>query len=223
MSAPHWIGRNDPDAFQQSYVEAAHAVADAARDYQWARLLDLLTHNPGRINAGRLGGTSGYAPLHQAAHGGAPAEVVQALLEIGALRTLRTTAGEQAVDIARQHGHEHLLDLLTPKPTLTFPAAKLTAVEAGVHQVIRDREGIQHLLDGTTLRFPPLELLTETPGNELWCPIPGMYGGFHLQLGQVADEPICIVDSWIRVVEGSEERRLVSAGGVLSLPFSNSL
>ncbi|GAA5441499.1 ankyrin repeat domain-containing protein [Deinococcus caeni] len=221
MSAPHWIGRNDPDAFQQPYVEAAHAVADAARDYQWARLLDLLTRDPGRINADRIGGSSGYTPLHQAAHGGAPVEVVQALPELGALRTLRTTAGEQAVDIARQHGHQYLQDLLTPKPTLTFPAAKLAAVEAGVHQVIRDREDIQHLLDGTTMRFPPLELLTETPGNELWFPIPGMYGGFHLQLGQVAGEPICIVDSWIRVVEGSEERRLVSTGGVLSLPFSS--
>jgi len=217
VSAPHWIGRNDPDAFQQSYVEAAHAMADAARDYQWARLLDLLTHNPGRINAGRLGGTSGYAPLHQAAHGGAPAEVVQALLELGALRTLRTMAGEQAVDIARQRGHQHLLDLLTPRPTLDFAAEKLAAVEAGVHQVIRDREDIQHLLYGTTMRFPPLELLTETPGNELWFPIPGMYGGFHLRLGRVADEPICIVDSWIRVVGGSEERRLVSTGGTLEL------
>lgn len=216
MSAPHWIGRNDADAFQQSYVEAA-------RDYQWARLLDLLTHNPGRINAGGIGGTSGYAPLHQAAHGGAPAEVVQALLELGALRTLRTTSGAQAVDIARQRGHQYLLDLLMPKPTLTFPAAKLAAVEDGVHQVIRTREDIQHLLDGTTMRFPPLELLTETPGNEIWFPIPGMYGGFHLQLGQVAGEPICIVDSWIRVVEGSEERRLVSAGGVLNLPFSSDL
>lgn len=223
MSAPHWIGRNDPDAFQQSYVEAAHAVADAARDYQWARLLDLLTHNPGRINSGRIGGSSGYAPLHQAAHGGAPAEVVQALLELGALRTLRTTAGEQALDIARQRGHQYLLDLLTPKPTLTFPAAKLAAVEAGVHQVIRNREDIQHLLEGVTMRFPPLELLTETPGNELWFPIPGMYGGFHLQLGKVADEPICIVDSWVRVVEGSEERRLVSTGGVLSLPSSSDV
>jgi hypothetical protein len=204
-------------------VEAAHAVADAARDYQWARLLDLLTRDPERINAGRIGGTSGYAPLHQAAHGGAPAEVVQALLNLGAFRSLRTTAGEQAVDIARQHGHQHLLNLLTPKPTLTFAATKLAAVEAGVHQVIRDREDIQRLLEGVTVRFPPLELLTETPENELWFPIPGMYGGFHLQLGQVAGEPICIVDSWIRVVEGSEERRLVSTGGILSLPFSSDV
>lgn len=219
MSAPYWIGSNVPDTFQQLYVEAAHAVADAARDYQWARLLDLLTRDPGRINAGRLSGTSGYAPLHQAAHGGAPTEVVQALLDFGALRTLRTRAGEQAVDIARQHGHQHLLDLLTPKPTLIFPAAKLAAVEAGVHQVIHDREDIQHLLNGADLRLPPLELLTETPGNDLWFPIPGMYSGFHLRLGQVADEPICIVDSWIRVVGGSEERRLVSTGGIQRLIY----
>lgn len=209
MSAPHWIGSNDLSTFQQPYVDAAHAVADAAREYQWARLLDLLKRDPQRINAGRLGGSSGYAPLHQAAHGGAPTEVVQALLGLGALRTLRTTAGERAVEIARQRGHHRLLEVLTPKPSLNVAADKLTAVEAGVHQVIRDREDIQHLLNGADLRLPPLELLTETPGNDLWFPVPGMYGGFHLQLGQVADEPICIVDSWIRVVGGSEERCLL--------------
>lgn len=222
MSVPHWIGSNDPSTFQQPYVDAAHAVADAAREYQWVRLLDLLKRDPQRINAGRLSSTSGYAPLHQAAHGGAPTEVVQALLELGALRTLRTTAGERAVEIARQRGHYHLLEVLTPKPSLDVAADKLTAVEAGVHQVIRDREDIRHLLNGADLRLPPLELLTETPGNDLWFPVPGMYGGFHLRLGQVADEPICIVDSWIRVVGGSEERRLVSTGGVqkLSIPLS---
>ena len=40
------------------------------------------------------------------------------------------------------------------------------------------------------MRLPPLELLTETPENALWFPVPGMYGGFHLQLGKVADEPV---------------------------------
>ena len=72
------------------------------------------------------------------------------------------------------------------------------------------------------MRLPPLELLTETPGNALWFPVPGMYGGFHLQLGKVADEPICVVDSWVRVVIGSEERCLVSTGGTLELYIPSS-
>ena len=104
------------------------------------------------------------------------------------------------MDIARKSGHTHLLEVLTPTPSLSFAPDKLAKVEAGVHQVIRERQGVAPLLERTAMRLPPLELLTETPGNALWFPVPGMYGGFHLQLGKVADEPICIVDSWVRVV-----------------------
>ena len=127
---------------------------------------------------------SGYAPLHQAAYSGAPIEVAQALISLGALRTLRTMDGQRAVDIARQEGHRHLVEILTPTPSLAFAPDKLTKVERGVHQVIRERQTIAPLLNRMAMRLPPLELLTETPENALWFPVPGMYGGFHLRIGQ---------------------------------------
>lgn len=217
MTSTEWLGMNNPTGLNPRALAQAHAIADAAKDYKWRHLLELLASDSQRINAGRVGGPSGYAPLHQVAHGGAPVEVAQALISLGALRTLRTTDGEQAVDIARKSGHGHLLEILTPTPSLSFAPDKLAKVEAGVHQVIRERHGVAPLLERAAMHLPPLELLTETPENALWFPVPGMYGGFHLQLGKVADEPVCVVDSWVRVVGGSEERRLISTGGTLEL------
>jgi hypothetical protein len=43
----------------------------------------------------RPGGSSLYAPLHQAAHGGAPAEIVHRLIGAGAWRTLQNVRGER--------------------------------------------------------------------------------------------------------------------------------
>lgn len=66
------------------------------------------------MNSGRPAGRARYAPLHQAAHGGAPAPVVRRLLEMGAWRTLGTRRGERAGDIAGRRGHRALIPLLTP-------------------------------------------------------------------------------------------------------------
>ena len=61
-------------------VASRTAVADAARDYEWPLLLALLEQHPELINNARLDGPSLYAPLHQAAHGGAPVEVAERLI-----------------------------------------------------------------------------------------------------------------------------------------------
>jgi len=74
-------------------VVTRHAVADAARDYAWPLLLELLEQHRELINNTRLDGPSLYAPLHQAAHGGAPVEVAARLIGLGAWRTLRTARG----------------------------------------------------------------------------------------------------------------------------------
>lgn len=214
-----WSGIHNPEALQPEALARSHAIADAARDYQWLRLLELLGSHPARVNEGRVGGHSGYAPLHQVAHGGAPVEVAKSLLLLGAGRTLRTAEGERPLDMAQRLGHTHLLEVLTPAPSLPCDPDKLAQVEVGVHAMIRGRAAVQPLLERAMMQLPPLDLLTEAPGNSLWFPVPGMYGGFHLQLGQVVDEPICVVDSWCRVVGGSEERRLVSRGGTVELRY----
>ncbi|XWK91772.1 MAG: ankyrin repeat domain-containing protein (plasmid) [Phormidium sp.] len=77
-----------------------HALADAAKQYNWKKTQFILDERPDLINVTRPDGRSLYTPLHQAAHGNAPMEVVQQMVEMGAWRTLRNTDDERAVDIA---------------------------------------------------------------------------------------------------------------------------
>ena len=88
MQDVHWYGMNSPEALPSERLEHAHAVADAARDGHWSTLLTLLEgpFQRDRVNAWRPGGKSGYTPLYQAAHMGAPLEIVQTLLDGGGLR-----------------------------------------------------------------------------------------------------------------------------------------
>ena len=75
--------------------------------------LNLLAEHPELVNSCRPGGPSLYAPLHQAAHGGAPIEVVRRF-EMGAWRTLQNSRGERPLDVADLKGHNHLLQVLEP-------------------------------------------------------------------------------------------------------------
>jgi len=133
------------------------AIADSAKVYDWPTLLRLLGNHANHINAWRTGGTSWYAPLHQAAHGGAPIEVVEQLLALGAWRTLRTAKDELPVDIARRRGHQHPLE---PSPVRDVDAQALGRVQEHFHAVIRARVAvIDGILDA--LRLPELAPATE--------------------------------------------------------------
>src|SRR3954468_23302287 len=114
MSASIWDGITTAATLTPQGAAIRHRLADRARAYDWASVLALLAEEPALINASRPDGPSRYALLHQAAHGGAPTEVVEALLAKGAWRTLRTANGERPVDIAAQRGHTHLVALLQP-------------------------------------------------------------------------------------------------------------
>src|SRR5947207_4253139 len=83
--------------------------------------------------------TSWYAPLHQAAHGGAPPDVVNRLIAVDAWRALRTASGERPVDIARRRGHLHLLDLLEPPQRADVALLVLQEVQVHFHTVILER------------------------------------------------------------------------------------
>jgi hypothetical protein len=104
-------------------------LADAAKAYQWDKVLELLNQHPHLVNSTRPGGTSLYTPLHQAANGNAPIPVVERLLALGASTTAATAKGERAIDIAQAKAH-HLIKLLQPmaEPSLTrFPSDVDTA------------------------------------------------------------------------------------------------
>ena len=56
-------------AVSTGVAEARDALADAAKAYDWPKVFRLLENNRRSLNGWRVGGTTWYAPLHQAARG----------------------------------------------------------------------------------------------------------------------------------------------------------
>ncbi len=92
-------------------------------------------------NRSRIGGTSGFAPLHQAAWHGADVAVVDRLVRPRAWRTLSTTADETPADIARRRGHIHLDDVLRPRIRTPLLVGDMARVEGHFHALVVRRAG----------------------------------------------------------------------------------
>lgn len=209
--ATTWDGITLPETLKDWAVKERQRVTNAAWSYDWQGLLSLLADHPHCVNATRLGGSSLYAPLHQAAHGGAPASVVEALLERGAWRTLKNARGERPIDVARRLGHEHLYRLLEPVYEREVPHGVLSVIERHFHAVIRGRA--PEIVEEHQLRLPELEPLLEMERCKVWFAIPGMYGGFSYELAEDGVEARLVAESWCRVVSGSGQRHVITSAG----------
>lgn len=193
------------------------------------------------VNGWRPGGTAWFTPLHQAAWHGAPAHVAAELVARGALRSLGDAHGRTAFDVrlsrdakqrsskgpaaqsdskgpAAQGDPSHprnlaLRSLLDP-PASPLTSTQVRALDTHLAAVIEGRISGE-LYNGrhprTVLRYPPVGILHEIPGQRLWFPVPGMYGGFEIELRQGYLE----VMSWSRVVGGSGEAHVVTEQGAV--------
>ena len=206
-----WDGTTRVESLKDWANEVRHRLADHAKRYEWDAVFAILAEHPRYVNAWRPGGSSWYAPLHQAAHGGAPLPVVERLLAAGAWRGLRTAEGERPVDIAARRGWTHLLDRLRPQPRLHVPTDQLQAIQRNFHDVIHGR--VHELVTRERLRLPELEVLLDLDKPRVWFPVPGMYGGFEFWLETEQDQVRLVTDSWSRVVGGSGQRHVVTADG----------
>jgi hypothetical protein len=205
----HWSAVGRRDKYRDEIVAALDRVADRARAGDWDGLLAVLQapgdSGPEPVNTPRVGSTSGFASLHQAAWHGADRDVVERLLDLGAWRTLRAADGRRPIDIARARGHRHLDDLLEPPaPDGAARPGDLDAVECYLHALVTVRSR-SFGVDGP-LRLPQVGPLWEIDADSLiWCPIPGMYGGFSLH----RDDAELVAESWCRIVGGSgQEHRI---------------
>lgn len=208
-----WDGVTRRSSLKERFAAQRDRLADAARDGDWPAVFHILDTHPAWSNSARLDGRSGYTPLHQAAWHGATTGTVERLLTYGASRTLRTSDAARAVDIAEQRGHHHLTVLLRPDPRHSLPQDVLARLQQNLHRLIRHRAGLEGGSDLATqqgLRLPEVEALTEFDHPACWFPVPGMYGGFKIVLRGSE----LTVDSWIRVVGGSERTDRVTAEGV---------
>ena len=173
-----WDGATLRTTFSPPEVARRDQIADAARNGHWPQLLGLLDTRS--VNLVRLGGAEGFAPLHQVAWHGAPVEVAQRLVELGAWRLLRTAGGQTPLAIARQRGHQHLFGVL--EPVVRHPVADdvLQGLQEHLHLLIRGRAA--ELVLKWQLRLPQLAPLTELTEPKLWFPVPELHGGFSIEL-----------------------------------------
>ncbi|MEU3889372.1 ankyrin repeat domain-containing protein [Streptomyces sp. NPDC029041] len=174
-----WDGLTDRARFSQWYLDRRDGFSDRARDADWGRLFEALGEWPEWVNLPRPGNRSGFSPLHQAAWHGADFAVVSRLIAHGAWRTQRTRDGRRPVDIARERGHTHLLELLEPVTVRPLPAPA-DVLEQQVHTLMRRTTGrcfeeVEHLL-------PPLAPLTEGHSVKVVFTVVGMMGGFRYHL-----------------------------------------
>ena len=207
-----WQGVLDTSVMADDLVSAGHRLADAAKAGNWSAVMKVLDRewNWLVINQWRPGGTAWFTALHQAAWHGAPTEVVAELLGRGSLRSLRDSKGRTAFDVAAEHDRTPALrELLQPQRS-PVTREQIRALDARLAELIDGR--IQgRLYDGnlrTVLRYPPVEILDELPGQRVCFPMPAKFG-FHIQLLRGALE----VKSWCGLAEGSGQAHLVTPEG----------
>jgi hypothetical protein len=206
-----WDGITRNETLHEGAAQARHALADATKSYNWPRVLEVLSEHKDLVNTTRPGGSSLYAPLHQAAHGGAPVEVAERLIGMLAWRTLQNARGERPVDVAERQGHRHLLGVLAPEYKHHVPLGVLLKIQANFHAVILGRA--ERLVQERELRLPELEPLLELDQPHMWFPVPGMYGGFNYRFEVTGVEAKLVSSSWCRVAGGSGQRHEITSAG----------
>jgi hypothetical protein len=226
-----WRGIIDPELLHDDVVSASHQLSDAAQAGDWSTVFDLLDdpEEDVDINSWRPSGKAWFTVLHQAAWHSAPNEVAAELIRRGALRSLPDARGRTAYDVryerdlraespkdvAAQKRKSLVLRTryLKPEPSPLAPRV-IRALDWHLADVIDSRiRGV--LYEGRdprrVLRYPPVRILHEVPGQHLWFPVPGMYGGFDITL--VKD--FLNVKSWCRAVGGSGQAHLITTKGAI--------
>lgn len=188
-------------SFNPEYVAERDRLADVAKRGDWPAMFAILdgaieSFTPG-ANDWRVGGASWYSPLHQVAWLGAPTDVAQGLVDRGAWRTLREASGHRPLDLATSRGHDHLREVLAPTFSQPIGADDLAAMSERLAELVTSaaREVVD---EGTNIRHLDVTGIAES-GASVWFPIPGMYGGFAVELYRNRLH----VESWSRVIGGS--------------------
>lgn len=90
-------------------------------------------------------------------------------------------------------------------------SADLAAIERHFHALIRER--CAALVDEHGVALPSIAGLAVGADKPAWFPVPGMYGGFAYRLAIEEGKVALVVESWSRVIEGSEQRHVVTENG----------
>ena len=195
--------------------EAHKKAADLGSTYQWPELLEFLKTRETLVNSCRLPvGKSSCVdlctPLHYAAKGGAPKDVFEELVKLGASKTLKNSSRETAYDVGKKNGlSEEILKVIDVPQDLLEKETEIEKMESGLHKVILGRAKTAITESGQQL--PQVAFLYEF--GDLWYPVSGMYGGFHISTHDKGIQSV----SFCRVVGGSGQRHVIDRQGKAKL------
>jgi hypothetical protein len=180
LSGSFWEGNTRTESFSEDELPWRDRLAKAAKYANWGIVLDIVSRFPKFVNACRPGGIRFYAPLHQVAFNGAPIEVAEQLIKLGAWRTLRNAKGNRPVDVAKWKNRTELLSILEPALLRQVPPKVLEAIRNHFHSLIRTRVGA--LVEEHDLRLPQLEPLLEVEPPRMFFWVPDFAGCFGYEL-----------------------------------------
>lgn len=205
-----WNGRIYSRGMKPQYTRSRRLLMIAAENQDWDLVFKILKEAPlpvNSVNSWKLDEFSFNTPLHYAAEGNAPSEVVEELLKRGAWPSLKNASGERPCDIALSKGHLEIARILKPAKHLPFSESQILLIQENLHEVINHRA--EKLLQKEPLRLPEISVIFDLPSRELWFPIYGMYGGFSLRF-DFSDYPGLIASSWCRVIMGSGQKHFIT-------------
>lgn len=91
---------------------------------------------------------------------------------------------------------------------MTVLTDRLQAIEHHFHELIRARTG--KLVHQQSLELPRFATFST---GEAYFPVPGMHDGFSYRFEGNEANPVLIVKSWNRVIEGSEQAHEITIDG----------
>lgn len=201
--------------YRGDFAEKHVTLADLGSTKKWKELIEYLADHKGLINKCRLpvdksSSSDLCTPLHYAAKGGAPKEVFEELVKLGASKTLKDGDGKTAFDIGKSNGlSEDILKLIAVPNEILEKEAEILKMESGLHKVILGRA--DNLVTRNGQKMPQVAFLYEF-GN-FWYPVPGMYGGFNVSKHKDGIQ----AESWCRVAGGSGQRHVIDREGNVEL------
>ncbi len=207
-----WDGITRSDSLFEEHARRRKELFESAKSHRWTELLTSLSEQPKLVNVACPDDTSLYTLLHWAANEGAPVEIVQRMLELGAWRTLRNKDGERPIDIASRVKHEYLYPILEPVFRQQIPPSIRQHIQRHFHEVIRGSRAKRYV-EKHSLRLPELEPLLEMDTIDVWFTVPGMYGGFNYWLERDGEEAKLVAQHWSRVVGMSGQRHEITSEG----------
>ena len=185
-----WPGLISRSCITDPQWQEGFYLDDRAKAGGWDKVLEILRPDNHLVNINQWlpGSKSRSTVLHIAAAVGAPDSVIESLVGMGAFRSQPNSIGMTAYQIANDENlggkiGKSAVELLKPPPS-PISAKRRTAIDSYLGEALDWWFGdfLGYSNPRAVLCYPPVEVLHEPPGQELWMQQPSPSGGVRVIL-----------------------------------------